>query len=168
MAKEVNILQGKPLSPLRVTDEDNNQRIFQSNLYPSSVKRRYLGTDIITSKPGDEIGDADTLSFSFTTGQQALITWTLETTNADKLMATMDLTIYVGSVLAANQLPGGSTIDETTYQIIGPWYDWGATDNKNVKVKLYILNISAGTVTILTRSVWRYISNNPNATVNTS
>jgi len=139
-------------------------RITQRGIFPTAIKTRNLG-NIIISRPSDLIGDATSYSFTFGNGDQAVITATLETENNTKLLAILDSSLYVGSVTDANQLPTGSAINETQYQIIGPWYDWGSTDNKNVKVKLYVLNISAGTVTVLGRSIWRYIANDPNATI---
>jgi len=139
-------------------------RLSQRGILPTAIKTRNLG-NIIISRPSDLIGDATSYSFTFGNGDQAVITATLETENNTKLLAILDSSLYVTSVADSNQLPSGSGVDETQYQIIGPWYDWGSTDNKNVKVKLYVLNISAGTVTVLGRSIWRYIANDPNATI---
>lgn len=146
---------------------EKRKRVRQQDMAPTSIQPKNLG-GIILSKPGDEVGDANTYSFTFGNGEQAVITHTLETNNESKLFAIVDMSLYVGTVTANNQLPGGSAVDETDYQIIGPMYDWGATDNKNVKVKLFILNISAGSVTINGRLVWRYISNDPNAEITTA
>lgn len=143
-----------------------SERIGQRQILPTAVKSKSFG-NIITSKPGDKVGNADGLSFTFGNGDQALVTFTLETENNTKLFATLDVSVYVGSQATANQLPGGSAVNETNFQFIGPFYDWHTTDNKNVKVKLYILNISAGSVTIVVRSVWRYIANDPTAEVTT-
>ncbi len=142
-------------------------RVKSRQLLPSIIKTRNLG-DIITTSPSDALGKADTFSFTFGNGDQAVLTFTLSTKDHTKLFAVPNFTLYQDSVASANALPGGSSIDETEYQFIGPWHDWASTDNKNVKVKLFILNISAGTVTIHGRVLWRYIANNPNAIIVTT
>ena len=141
------------------------RRISQRDIQPVSVKTRILGSDIITTKPNDLLGSTTSTSFTFANGEQAVITFTISTTDGSKLLANLDVTFYVGTVTAANALPGGSGIDETQFQMIGPWTDWASTDNKNVKTKVYILNISAGSVTVNVRSLYRYIANNPLATL---
>jgi hypothetical protein len=151
----------------RFKDKITRSRNSQRNLIPQAVSSRTLG-DIIISKPGDILGNADTVSWSFNNGEQALVTHTLSTDNGTKLLATLDVTYYVGTVTSANALPGGSAIDETNYQFISPWHDWATTDNKNVKIKTYILNIAAGAVTVNGRSVWRYIANDPAAEIVTA
>jgi hypothetical protein len=144
----------------RFKEKITRQRISQRDIIPTGIKTRTLG-DIILSKPTDTLGGGEQISWSFNNGEQVLITYTLSTDVNTKLLATLDTSYYQGSVTAANQLPGGSGVDETQFQFIGPFHDWGTTDNKNVKIKTYILNISAGNVTMNGRSIWRYIANDP-------
>jgi len=60
-----------------------------------------------------------------------------------KIQTQLDTSLYIGSVAAANQLPGGA-IDASQWQVIGPWPDWGATDNISTVWRVYVRNISAG------------------------
>ena len=94
-------------------------------------------------------------------GDQTVFTITTTSGSGAKVNVASDVTLYIGSVAAANQLPGGSAIDESQWQVIGPWNDWGATDNVNVKTLIYVRNISAGSQSVLLRTISRTIVNSP-------
>ena len=81
--------------------------------------------------------------------------------------------LWVDSMIDANLLPGGSSIDETQWQIIGPQYNFAYWQNgASVDVEpadvsfpsfkdymtIFILNISAGAHTMMGAVRWKYIS----------
>ena len=85
-------------------------------------------------------------------GQQTTFTITFSVPDATlnfRCLIQPEISLYVDSVAAANQLPSGSAIDETQWQVIGPWMDVDASDGRNMVMKLYILNISAGASKLL-------------------
>ena len=98
-------------------------------------------------------------STTLANGEQVVFTITTSSDTGAKVFVVADVSLYVGSVAVANQLPGGSSIDESQWQIIGPWSDWGATNNVNHKTLVYVRNISAGSLTVLIRTISRAISN---------
>lgn len=137
-------------------------RLKSRELYPTAVKSRNLGNIIY----GSDVGSAQT---TLGNGEQAFIQFTLTQNSEYELSANNYLAIYIGSVATANLLPGGAGIDETQWQVIGPFYDYDEwTDQSYAKhieiVSLYVLNISAGAQTVLIRNKWRYISPQESAT----
>lgn len=126
------------------------QRYGQRNIFPQSVSVRAFNDVIKLS----ETGSAST---SLGNGDQVVITNTLSQKYGARLLSFVDISVYVDSVATTSQLPGGTSIDESNWQVIGPWYDWAATDGQNVKILLYIRNISAGSVTLYIRTQHRYI-----------
>jgi len=114
------------------------ERVGQAGLMPAAVKNRNIGQDILLSNSG--LGSA-----VLNNGGEALFTSTLSTTNNDRVMAVYDITLYLASVAAGNEMPSfGGTVDMSQWQVVGGWNDWGATNNLNVKNRLYVRNISAG------------------------
>ncbi len=73
-----------------------------------------------------------------------------------RLFGMYAVTLYENSVTADNQLPVGANIDDGDY-IYNTHYDWGASDNNNIKVITWIRNQTGGTVNILYRANIRYI-----------
>ena len=145
------------LPSLRGISERQRRRASQRDLNPSAVKNINLGEVIL---------ERDTESASATIGNnvQILLTHTISQENNAKILAIPDFSIYIGSVTTATQLPGGSSIDESEWQVIGPWNDWGTTDNRNSKTKLYVRNVSAGDSLVIFRVKSRFITNYRDAT----
>jgi len=100
-------------------------------------------------------------SISLANGEEITFTITTSSNSNAKVLPVVDLTLYIGSVADANRLPEGSGITESQWQVIGPWSDWGATNNVNHKTKIFIRNISAGTQTVLIKTISRVIVNSP-------
>lgn len=132
------------------------KRIRKQDILPGNVDNRALGEVILSV-------ETSTASASFGNGDQVLLTHTLTQNQGAKMLASVEVGVYIGSVADANQLPGGSGITESNYQVIGPWFDWADTDGNNVVLKIYVSNISAGTVTIIFKLSDRYLSNFPSA-----
>ena len=145
------------IQPQNFSQRDRFKRIGQREMSPAGVKSLKLGEIIL---------ERDTESASATIGNnvQVLLTHTISQQNNAKIFAVPDISIYLGSVVAANQLPGGSGVDESLWQVIGPWNDWGSTDNRNSKTKLYVRNISAGSTLVIFEVKARYITNYQDAT----
>jgi len=137
-----------------------NARIGQRAVKPAAIKNISLGEVILER-------DTDSASATIGNNVQILLTHTISQANNAKMFAIPDISIYIGSVSANNQLPGGSAIDESEWQVIGPWNDWGTTDNKNSKTKIYVRNISAGSSTVLFRVKSRFITNRQDSTSST-
>lgn len=100
-------------------------------------------------------------SFELDNGEWVIFTISVVNDAGAKILTTVDLTLYVDSVSADNALPGGDNIDESQWQIIGPWNDLRATDGVGQEIKVYIRNISAGTQTVLVNAQARVIPNTP-------
>lgn len=131
-------------------------RISQRDIIPGAVKGRNVSNIIY----GTAEGQVQT-----TLGNNEQVTVNFDITQNDGFEEKGDLyvSIYVGSVAAANLLPGGSGIDESQWQIIGPYFDyaeWEAESFAKHKdhVTLYIRNISAGSQTLIIKSKWKYLS----------
>ena len=112
-------------SDLTVTEKaranSQRQRASQRDILPSAIKPRILG-DVAASTTATVAATA-----ALNNGDQAVITITItHNREFDILSAETYLSLYQGSVTSANQLPGGSSVDESQWQIIGPFYDWNS------------------------------------------
>lgn len=126
------------------------RRVGQRSIMPQSVSVRAFSDVIklsLTASGSTTLGN----------GEQVLFTNSLTQEQDARLMSIVDMSLYVGSLATSNQLPGGSSIDESDWQVIGPWYDFASSDGRNIKVLLYVRNISAGSSTLLLRTQHRYI-----------
>ncbi len=132
-------------------------RIRQKDLLPTSVESGAFG-EIILER------DTETASATIGNNVQILLTHTISQKNNAKMFAIPDISIYIGSVATDNQLPGGSSVDESEWQVIGPWNDWGTTDNQNSKTKIYVRNISAGDSLVIFKIKSRFLTNKQDAT----
>lgn len=90
----------------------------------------------------------------------------VKVTNLDgkNLLPIVERVVYVGSRDAANILAGGSSIDESQFQLFGDTYSHVDTNGANVGINevvnwRYIRNISAGTVTLYIDVYVRYLVN---------
>lgn len=137
---------------------DRPKRASQMDILPTAVKNRLFG-DIIRTIPNDFTTSLSSTSPTLNNGDQVLFTVTTSSNIGSTMLAIPDLSFYVDSVADANKLPGGSGIDESQWQMIGPWFDWAATDNRNHITKVYIRNISAGAVVVTARARVRFITN---------
>ena len=115
-------------------------RITQKNVVPTTFKKKLFG----------EIATVTNLASGSTTlsnGDQAVFTATTEQDQQfDLLNAEPFISLYIGTVTAANQLPGGSGVDESQWQVIGPFYDYQSWNGSKYQSKMivYVRNISAG------------------------
>lgn len=115
-----------------------SRRIGQREILPVSVSNRLLGNIVL--KTGTSQG-----TISLDDGEDVLFVTTTSSRNNERNLTVVDVSVYIGSVAAANQLPGGSSIDESEWEIVlGSGNDWGLTDNFNTVTIAYIRNISAG------------------------
>jgi hypothetical protein len=92
-------------------------------------------------------------------GDSWFFTITFTNTAGAKTLVVPDVTLYLTSVSSANQFPDGSNITITDWTIIGPWNDWGDTNNTNTVTRIGITNISAGNQVVLLRTQGRVIAN---------
>lgn len=130
-----------------------NRRIDQKGLLPTAIKNRLLGDIVLLSATASS-------SATISNGQQATFTITTASISNQRIMNVEDIALYVGSVADANQLPGGSAIDESQWQVIFMGNDWNSTDDNNVVNIVYVRNISAGaSKDVLIRAQSRVIVN---------
>jgi hypothetical protein len=134
-------------------------RISRRDVYPSGISSRNLSNFIF----GTEVGTATASSVA--NGSGFSVTATITQNGEYELQAHPYWAVYVGSVTGANQLfpDVGESQDITDWQITGPafdWHDWQANSYPRHKEysTLRIQNVSAGTVDVLIRTKWRYIS----------
>ena len=136
-------------------------RISQRDLFPSSVKSRHLGVFIF----GAESEEAST---TMENGQEVFVTATITQNDGYEIFGHPYLSMYVGNIAVANLLPGGSSVDESQWNIIGPhfefykWSDTGFAKHKEITT-IYVRNISAGSVTLTFRFKWKYVSSRSEA-----
>jgi hypothetical protein len=129
-------------------------RSNQRTIDPTGVKGRSMA-DVIW---GSAIGLAST---TMNNGDQIVVNYTLTQNSEYELIAENFVTVYIGSVASANILPGGSGIDESQWQMIGPFQSFARWASENYPRHqsmntLYLRNISAGAQTILLYNRWRY------------
>ena len=105
-----------------------------------------LGLTATASASITALADATSVIFTMTTEHDADL----------RIFATVHLSIYEGSVSAANKIQGGSNIGNTDYEMT-IWPDWGATNNKNVVHRVWVLNNTGGSKDILLRVNTRFI-----------
>lgn len=103
--------------------------------------------------------ETDSATAPLGNGDQALFIITTSSNSGAKVLVNVDVALYVGSVSDATQLPGGGSVDESQYQVIGPFSDWDDSDGNNNVHKIYVRNISAGSVNVLLRTASRVIVN---------
>lgn len=138
---------------------EEKPRISQRDVAPEAMKGRNISNFIYVSE--DEPGAVVT---TLSNGDEVYVRIELNHSDDVPLLALPYITLYVGSVADANELPGGSGIDESQWQVIGPKhpYDtWAERDfpRNEESVVLYIRNISAGaSKTVLISSRWKYLS----------
>lgn len=138
--------------------QDQRVRLQQKDILPTAIKNRNFG-DVIRTLPNDFTTSITATATGVANGNQVVLYYTTESVHGNVVMSDPDISFYIGSVAADNQLPGGASIDESQWQMIGPFTDWGATDNKNSIKLIYIRNISAGTVDIIAKGRSRFIAN---------
>lgn len=115
-------------------------RITQDDILPGSLKARLFGNIIVLSS-------TVSASAALNNGDQAVFSLTTSIPNAtinSRNITQPDITLYHGAVGATTPLPGGSAIDESLWQVIGPWNDFQDTDFFNTVSKIYVRNIAAG------------------------
>jgi hypothetical protein len=112
-------------------------------------------------------------STSLNNGEDVVFTTLFVNDKKADFIVEPEFSLWQGSISFLNLLPGGSNVDPSEFQIIGPWNEWtegavlglsGAFDialPTYVSVsKIYVRNISAGaSTTIIARARLRYITN---------
>jgi len=112
-------------------------RLTQQDLTPTGVKNRILGN--VVQKGDPQIGTANVLPGDYITVQvitNSHITSTVET----RTIVSNDITIYDGSIDPGNIVPYGDNLVASEYLFIGPWNDYGRTDNLNTVTMFFLKN----------------------------
>lgn len=123
---------------------------------PTAIKGRHISDIIFRSA-------RTTATASISNGSQLVLESTLEQNDQFPILATPFISIYIGSIADANQLPGGSAIDESQWQFTSPrmnqedWEDAGYPRHKEYAT-VYVRDISAGTVDVIFVVDWKYFS----------
>lgn len=116
----------------------------------------------------EEITEA---SIVLNNGDQVLNQSLVTANSKERIIVSVERATYVGSVSAVNLLPLGSAVDESQWQVIGPFngiykivgsaaIETEEYENAN---QLYVRNISAGTVTVIFQHRVKYIVNGGSA-----
>ena len=100
----------------------------------------------------------------FNNGIQVLNQVKVTNNDGKNLIPIVERVVYVGSRDTANILPGGASIDESQFQVIGDSYSHIDSDGSNVLINevcswRYMRNISAGNQTLYIDVYVRYIIN---------
>ena len=125
------------------------------------------GTDIFTVTGSGFIFRSDISSSTtagFGTDDELVNQIKVTNSNNKDIMAIVERAIYIGTKTAAYLLPGGASIDESQFQVIGGNFSILDTSGDTMGTNqlashLYIRNISAGTVTVYIDTYVRYIIN---------
>ena len=144
------------LTAQSTVQRDRFKRASQRDVLPTAVKSRNLGNIVYGT-------DTSIASTSIGNGQEVYVTSSIAQNDEFELQGHVYLSMYVGTVAVANLLPGGSAIDESQWQIIGPHYEFYKWSDSNFArhreyVTIYVRNISAGTVTLTFYFKWHYVS----------
>src|SRR3990167_7536951 len=101
---------------------EQRQRISQRDILPTAIKGRSLSGFIFVS-------DVGTASTAMGNGDPAYITFTLTQDKEFEIFGENYISTYVRNITTANLLPGGSGVDESQWQVIGPFssdHAWNA------------------------------------------
>lgn len=113
-------------------------RLTKRQILPHSVTQGGLQNPIL-------LGDTASASFSVAGGAQLAIVITQTPNYNYPLFGLTDISLYEDTETAANQIGVGSSVDESQWQVIGPFNDWGTTDDFNIKTNIYVRNTSGST-----------------------
>ncbi len=104
------------------------------------------------------LGLTATSSASVNVAKDGTVTFTVITEHADglQIFATEHFSLYETAVAEANKIPGGDDVGANDYETAF-WYDWGATDDKNVVLIVWVHNRSGAAQDILIRVNTRFI-----------
>ena len=94
-------------------------------------------------------------SLSLDNNSSSVVTVTLAHAKGFRLFAIPQMTFYQDSVDAANIIYSDA-FDSTKYTMY-QWKDFDSTDNNNVVLRGFILNISGSTQSLVVRANWRFI-----------
>ncbi len=140
----------------RTSSVQSVRRSSQRDILPTSVQSRNLDNFIFSSSVVQA-------SLTLGNGDDIKIGLSLTQTREYEVFARTYIALYIGSITVDNELPGGSSVTESQWQIIGPKPDYQAWADNNYSVSkeydhIYIRNISAGSVTVYIVAKTRYIS----------
>lgn len=134
-------------------DSGQTPRISQRDLLPTATKIRSLGDIII-------LGALYSASATLSNGNDTVFTLTTTSIDSSRNFCIPDMSLYLTSVSSANQIPGGSNITMSQWEVIFMGNDYQTTDSKKSISKVYIRNISAGaSKVVLFRATSRVINN---------
>ena len=94
-------------------------------------------------------------------GDSVTFNITTTSTSGAKIVAQVDFSFFAGAIDADHEIPFGSSVTGSEWQIIGPWSSWADTDNLNTVTRVYIRNISAGSTLVTVKATSRIIVNSP-------
>jgi hypothetical protein len=157
-----NMAHSRPRQVIRHQEMSNKtHRVFGVQPIAGSIRSR--ATAVVDS---DDTIHQQTVNIA--TGADTLFEVVIRTDSGERFQPIIESALYVGGVLAATRLPGGGIVDESKWQIIGPFRslsksDGTETDPGEVCFQLYVRNISNGTVDVLWRYRISYIANRGNA-----
>ena len=97
-----------------------------------------------------------TAQTSVVDGGEATFTVTTEHVDDLRLFVTEHFSVYEGSATAANKIPVGDNISNYDYEVAS-WYDWGATNNNNVVIIVWVHNRSGSDQTIILKINSRFV-----------
>jgi hypothetical protein len=130
------------------------KRIRQADITPTALKKQLLGqlASFTNTATGTVVmGNGDEVAFEVTVTNDL---------GFDMLAVEPYVALYIGTVSAANQLPNGSGIDESQWQVVGPFFDFQRVvqDHAQSAFNVYVRNISAGSVTVIFKTATKFLS----------
>lgn len=131
---------------------DSVQRVSRRNVEPTAVRSGMI-SDVVA------VTNVALATTTLNNGEQAVFTTTVTSYGEAELMAEVYTAFYIDTEDSAHELPGGTSIDESQWQVIGsyhPYNSWDASEDIS-KVSFYIRNISAGaSKTVIYRARTKY------------
>lgn len=111
-------------------------RSTQRDILPTATQSRNLAGNTIA------FSEYATTSVTLSAGSFTTIAATVADIQGAGILTVPDITLYEGSIAAANQIPNGSSITPSDYQIVGPWQDERANNGSDTVTKVYLRNVA--------------------------
>lgn len=138
--------------------ESNKPRVKQQDLLPAAVKQRLLG-NIITGYPESLAAGSGVVTAVYGVADSTTVYFTnvLSDNFGRVILAVPDISIYIGSISAANQWPNASV--GMGNMPIHTRNDWGKTNNVNVVTEIAVRNNTGSPQDVIVVIRLRIISN---------
>lgn len=136
--------------------EDVTLKSYTKDSRSRKIEERYAGQEAVRMNVSSDVSGSTALDASGGANDKVTYTVTLSNPYALRMFGFPVFSLFETSVATNNLIPFGSAVTPSNYRIF--WsIDWQTTDAYNVKLKVFVQNLSAGVKTVLIRANFRYI-----------